>query len=180
MIIQKYDMIVLKLDSFSNFDISSITNSVDNLYYIRMFFIYFFGYIRRNGVFDFIEKLKTIYKNGMEFEFVYITIDNKNEQVYFSEGYYDYRKRKTTEKIEKLLEEENFIELCKIGFLDYIIMTKDNFIHLLLTWDKILDQLPPFALLYQDDKNWFEVLPFDSQEAMEQFIANHSKSEKIE
>ena len=90
------------------------------------------------------------------------------------------KNKPTTEEIENLLDEENFIELCEIGFLDYVVMTKDNFYHLLLVWDKVLDQAPPFALLYEDDKNWFDVLPFDSKEAMETFVADHTQPEEIQ
>jgi len=123
------------------------------------------------------KKLESVHCGRASFEMVEISIDYKNNQVYFSEDYNSYRDKPTTAKIEELLEEENFIELCKIGFLDYTTMSKDNFIHLLLAWDKILDQLPPFALLYQDDNDWFDVLPFDSQETMKMFVADHTNLE---
>jgi len=67
------------------------------------------------------------------------------------------------------------IQLCHEKSLDYNIMTKDNFIYLLTQWNKIVDQLLPFALLYIDENNWYDVLPFDTQEAMEQFVADHTK-----
>ena len=146
------------------------------LYWITMFLNYGFSTIRRCGVLNFIEK----YKYGMLFEDVNLNIDNENDLVYFSESYYTYENKPTTPEIEELLEKEDFIQLCKIGFLDYVVMTKENFIHLLLAWDKIINQLPPFALLYLDDKNWYDVLPFDSQEAMEKFVADHTKIENVE
>jgi len=62
-----------------------------------------------------------------------------------------------------------------MGFLKYTMMIKDNFYYLILTWNKILDQLPPFVLLYQDDQDWYEILSFDSKEAMEKFVTDHTK-----
>jgi hypothetical protein len=49
--------------------------------------------------------------------------------------------------------------------------------HILLSWDKIWkDRSIQFILLYQDNKNWYDVLPFESQEAMEIFVADHTKN----
>ena len=143
---------------------------MDDIIYIRAFLI-----DSLRGVSDFIKAINTYSRDGMSFEFVEITIDRENDLVYFSESWYDYKNKPTTPEIDQLLEEENFIKLCKIGFLDYIVMTKDNFIHLLLAWDNILKQLPPFALLYLDDKDWFDIMPFQTQEEMEQFVADHTK-----
>jgi len=143
----------------------------DSISFIYSFFLHGFVYVRRNGIFNFIKK----YKDGIELEEVNIDIDNTNNIVYFSEGHYGYDNKPTTSEVDDLFEEQNFIELCKIGFLDHITMTKDNFTHILLTWDKIIDQQSPFALLYQDNKNWFDVKPFNTQEAMEQFVADHTQ-----
>jgi len=143
------------------------------LHWITIFLNYGFSTIRKCGVLNFIEKNKY----GMLFQDVNLDIDNESDLVYVSESYHTYDSKLKTQEIEDLLEKEDFIELCKIGFLDHIVMTKENFIHLLLAWDKILDQLQPFALLYLDDQNWYDVLPFDSQEKMEKFVADHTKIE---
>jgi len=180
MIIKKHDMFAIKLNIFSNLNIYAIIKPVGGLYYVRQLLIYSFGSIRRIRVLCFIENMKTKYKNGISYEEVDINIDNENDLVYLSESYHTYDTKPMTKEIDDLFEAENFIELCKIGFLDYDVMTKENFIHILLLWDKILDQVPPFALLYQDDKNWFDVLPFDTQEAMEKFVADHTKLEETQ
>ncbi|MBV8661346.1 MAG: hypothetical protein JO129_04345 [Candidatus Dependentiae bacterium] len=167
MFIQKYDMYQLYDQRYSLLN----KKSISNLYYLTIFLLWRFGYVTSDGVLNFVEK----YKHGISFEEVDINIDDENDLVYFSESWYDYKNKPTTPEIDQLLEEENFIKLCKIGFLDYIVMTKDNFIHLLLAWDNILKQLPPFALLYLDDKDWFDIMPFQTQEEMEQFVADHTK-----
>ena len=172
--IQKYDMFTLRRDKSSHISINSIKKPMDNIFYIRIFLIH----CLRNTS-NFINAIQTYSKDGMSFELLEVNMDNKNNLVYLSECWYDYKDKPTTPEIDKLLEEDNFIELCKMGFLDYIALTKENFIHLLLTWDKILEQLPPFALLYLDDKNWYDVLPFESQQAMEAFVVTHTKKEII-
>jgi len=155
-------------------------NDKKALSFIYLFFHYSFGSIRTVGVLCFIENMKTKYKNGISYEEVDVNIDNQNDLVYLSESYHTYDAKPMTQEIDDLFEAEKFIELCKIGFLDYDVMTKENFIHILLLWDKILDQVPSFALLYEDNKNWFDVLPFDSKGAMEKFVADHTQSEDIQ
>ena len=167
MIIKKYDMYKQKSQNYSLLN----QKQGSNLLQLTVFLIWFFNYVKRDGVSSFIKKNQ----EGIEFEEVNIDIDNINNVVFFSESWHHYKKKQTTTKIDELLEEENFIELCKIGFLDHITMTKGNFIHILFAWDKLLDQQPPFALLYQDDKDWFDVKPFDTQKAMEQFVTDHTQ-----
>lgn len=175
MIIKKYDMFFLKRDESSFVNIGSITKPMDNIIYIRAFLI-----DSLRNVSDFIKTIETYSKGGIMFELSEIHIDNQNNLVYITEGYHTYTLKPIPSEIEKLLEEGSFIQLCKMGFLDYIAMTKDNFMHLLSTWDKILSQLPPFALLYLGDNNWYDMRPFESQEAMEQFVTDHTKPESTQ
>jgi len=108
------------------------------------------------------------------FEKVELVMDDENNLVYISDAYDDdYRSRIMN------LTKSMILGFCLDGSLDYNIMTKDNFFHLLLSWDKYFNQLIPFILLYQDGKDWYDLLPFDSQEAMKKFVADHTKSETI-
>jgi len=143
----------------------------NSFFYITTFFRTAFIYVKRDGILNFIKKNK----EGMEFEEINLDINDTSNIIFLSESWHDYKDKTTTPEIEELLEEGNFIKLCEIGFLDHITMTKDNFINILFSWDKIIDQQPPFALLCQDDKDWFDVKPFDTQEAMEQFVADHTQ-----
>ncbi len=142
-------------------------------YYITFFLTTWFSSIKRRKTSQYIANLQILENVLMIFEDLIVSVDNKEKIVYISEGYYMYDGKPTTPEIEKLLDEEDFIELCKIGFLEYNIMSKDNFISLLLSWDKITDDLSPFAMLYQDDQDLFHVVPFQTQQAMEQFLAEH-------
>ena len=172
-------MIIKKCDIYKNSNGRFVLinkGSLSNFYNLTIFLLWLFGYIKRDGILKFIEKNKF----GMLFEEVNLDFDNENSLVYVSESYHSHDPKHATEEIKALLEEENFIKLCQMGFLDYNVMTKENFIHLLFAWDAILDKLPSFALLYFDDNNWYDVLPFDSQEEMEQFIADHTKIENLE
>jgi len=140
---------------------------------INTFFIYAYRYIRNDDNLIFMQKIEKILLYGMNFENNSVDIDTLNNLVYISDVYYD-KNKPTTDEIEKLLDEENKIELCKIGFLEHVILTKENFLHIILSWDKAINQQSPFALLYEDNKGWYDVLPFDSQEAMEKFVTDHT------
>ena len=147
-----------------------------NIGYIAAFYSEGFRNLKRYKILNSLESLESFFQDGIVFDYDsgHITIDYTTNLVYFSQSYYDYRNKPTTLHIEELLTESKWVDLCKIGFFRYTTMTKDNFYYLIPTWDKIIDQLPPFALLYLDDKEWYDVLPFETQEAMEQFVADHT------
>ena len=121
---------------------------------------------------DFLKKLKESFKNGL-FQYFAITINDENNLIYISDLHYnDY-------SLAKDMSASIIIKLCHEKSLDCNIMTENNFIYLVTEWNKLFQKLEPFILLYQDDKDWYDVLPFDTQEAMEQFVANHTKSENL-
>ena len=129
--------------------------------------------MKNSEISEFLKNLKDSFENGL-FQYFAITINNENDMVYISNLYhYDYSKleNKSVQMI---------IKLCHENSLEYNIMTKDNFVHLLFTWEKIWENKSPFALLYLDDKNWYDVLPFDTQQSMEKFIAAHIQQENNE
>ena len=49
-----------------------------------------------------------------------------------------------------------------------------NFIAFAETWLEIKKIKTPFALIYQDENDWIDAKPFETQEEMEQFIKDHS------
>lgn len=173
MIVKQYDLYQLKLNETSYIDINTLKES-DQLYYLRLFFLWGFRRIKHN-IPQFIHEIEDYPQDKFLFDEFEINFDQKNNLIYLNEGWSEYHDKSQAPEIEKLFDEDNYIQLCKIGFLDYMIINKDNFFNLLLTWDKILNELPPFALLYLDDKNWYNVLPFHSQEAMEKFVDEHVK-----
>lgn len=148
----------------------------NSISFIYLFFHDAYGYIQRQGIIEYIHELNTMNERALSYQNINVGIDYKNNLIYLCEGWYDYHNKPTTQEIEALLESEDFVELCRIGFLEYAVMSKDNFIHLLLAWDKIWNQKTiMLILLYLNDKDWYDVLPFDSQEAMEQFVADYTK-----
>ena len=149
----------------------------NSISFIYLFFHDAYVYIQRQGVTEYINKLNSIHKGMLEYEMVDVGIDNINNLIYLCEGWYDYHNKPTTPEIDALLESENIVELCHIKFLEYAVMTKENFIHLILSWDKIWNQkLIVFILLYQNEHDWYDILPFETEEAMDQFIADHTQS----
>ena len=126
--------------------------------------------IKNDKISKFLKNLQDSFESGL-FQYFAITINNENDMIYISNLYhYDYSKLENKSA-------DIIIKLCHEKSLDYNVMTKDNFIHLLSEWEKIWQQPSPFALLYLDDKNWHDVLPFESQQVMEAFVAAHTQQE---
>ncbi|MBV8661348.1 MAG: hypothetical protein JO129_04355 [Candidatus Dependentiae bacterium] len=112
---------------------------------------------------DFLKKLKESFEYGL-YQYFAVIINDENDLIYITDlHYYDY-------SLTKNMSASTIIKLCNENSLGCNIMTENNFIHLLLAWNNIRNQLSPFALLYLDDKDWYDVLPFQTQEEMEQFI----------
>ena len=129
------------------------------------------SYLLQQGSFhdvqNFLKKITESFENGL-FQYFAITIDDIQNLIYMSDlHYYDY-------SLAKNMSASKIIQLCHERSLEYNVLSKDNFIYLLTTWNKILDQLPQFALLYQNDNDWYDILPFQTQEAMKQFVADHA------
>ena len=134
-------------------------------------------YIYRSGAKEFIDQLKNKNRSGIAFEQIELTIDYTSDLAYISETV-DFN-REVTPEIHQLIESDNIIELCHRKFLNYTTMTQENLYHLLLTWEKLIDNGASFVLIYLDDKDWYDSLSFDSKEAMGKFVADHTKSEAI-
>ena len=99
---------------------------------------------------------------------VEVTLEQKNNLIYISDAYEDdYRIRM------KDITTETTLQFCHNGKLDYSVMTYDNFIALISSWTNLIEHEPSFALFYQDDKNWYDIQSFETEEAMEQFVADH-------
>ena len=41
--------------------------------------------------------------------------------------------------------------------------------------EKAVDQKIPFILLYEDENDWYDLLPFNTKESMKQFVTDHTK-----
>lgn len=145
------------------------------IYFVYVFIYFVYGYVLKKGIRKYIKILESIGKDAFQYEEVNICLDAQTNLIYIFESRYDYKDKPTTPEIEQLLEEENFVQLCRMNFFKYAVMTKENFINFLLMLEKIITKRSPFILLYLDDENWYDVLPFDSLEAMEKFVAEHTK-----
>ncbi len=149
------------------------------IYFLYSFCFNAYGYALKQGIIKYIKMLDFIGNDACQYEEINICFDHEKKLIYIFESWYDYKNKSTTPEIENLLEAENFVQLCRMNFLKYAALTKENFIHLLLTWEKIIHQKAPFILIYLDDKDWYDSLPFETQEAMEKFVADHTQQEAI-
>ena len=73
--------------------------------------------------------------------------------------------------------EITILEAYQKGILESLHLATENFFYILRTWDRYRKEKPSFLLLYQDDKNWFDLKPFETQELMQEFIAQYIKPE---
>ncbi len=118
-----------------------------------------------------IEKIKGFDQIGI-FQDVEITLDKINNIIYLSDASEDDYRFRTPNITSDII-----IQMCNKEDLYYNVMTKDNFVALVSSWVELLKHEPKFVLLYLDDKDWYDVLPFETQETMEQFVADHTKQE---
>lgn len=100
---------------------------------------------------------------------VCLSIDNSHNLVYLHQT--------ESPKVDKSIEDLSFVEYCQKDLVSYIVLSKKNFYTMIFNWDKCWksSKEKPFLLLYEDDKNWFDVISFESQELMEKFVADHTK-----
>jgi len=71
-------------------------------------------------------------------------------------------------------EDVPHLKMCQQGLVGFALLSKKNFIDILTIWLQLRDQKPPFILLYQNDKDWYELLPCQSEEEMDKFVTDHS------
>ena len=158
---------------FNNYSLLNIKREYP-ISYVAIFFYDAFSHIYGYNTHKFIQKLKSLDQNGMSSEMIELTLDNKNNLAYISE-LFEESAQEITPEIDQLLETESTIELCHRNIVGHTVMTKENLFHLLLKWTELVDKKAPYILIYQDEKNWYDSLPFDTQEAMEEFVADHTQ-----
>jgi len=165
--IKSYDLYKLNYNESSFIDFSF----KDDLYSTTRFLRELYPYTSAIWFKNMITQSENFLKIGM-FQYVEITIDSQHDLVYISDANdEDYRFH------EKNINQSIIIKRCLDGDLYYNVLTKNNFFHLISSWTKLLETKSPFILLYLDDKNWYDVLPFESQETMEAFVAAHTQQE---
>jgi hypothetical protein len=72
------------------------------------------------------------------------------------------------------LNEAALIQRCLQNEAYYSTMSYYNFCYLVCAWIEILKIKPEFALLYQDEKGWIDLMPFRTEHAMKEFVTLNS------
>ena len=147
--------------------------------HVELFLHDAYGYVSRaGGPIPFLDSLHAPNGEcGTTIEMVDLNVDIKNDLIYLGEVFDPYEHGMSEQEFNIKYNNMNALQLCQNNIVDCAVMTKENFIHLLNAWKEIWQNQSPFALLYLDDKNWYDILPFDSQQAMEEFIAAHTQQE---
>ncbi len=143
--------------------------------YVQFFLNDCYGYVRRyGGPIRFLASLKADNGEwGMSFNELDLNIDMEKNLVYIGEMFDPETYNMTEQEFNSKYNNMNSVQICQNNMVDCVVMTKDNFINLLIVWGQLLETKPPFVVLYIDDNNWYDLLPFDSQETMEFFITDH-------
>jgi len=144
-----------------------------NISFLSYFLMLDFGHIRQNLEYEI--KYYFIDNEGTGFPTTEVSVDNKNNLVYIGEmpDPCDYE-----DEDYPFISGKTPLEHFQEGLLESVNLTKDNFFHILRTWNKYLEEKPSFLLLYQDENDWFDILPFQSKEEMDQFVENHTETIK--
>jgi hypothetical protein len=72
------------------------------------------------------------------------------------------------------LNEAALIQRCLQNEAYYSTMSYYNFCYLVCAWIEILKIKPEFAMLYQDEKGWIDLMPFRTEHAMKEFVTLNS------
>ncbi len=175
--IKQYEKLELKMNNYRI--LGGIGRYKNPISYVEMFLNNYSGHVHRmGGPIPFLDSLHAPNGEcGMGFDMIDLNVDTKNNLIYLGEIFDAYEADMTDEEFNIKYNNMNALQLCQNNIVDCAVMTKDNFVHLFNTWEEVWQNQSPFALLYLDDNNWYGVLPFDSQQAMEEFIAAHTQQE---
>jgi hypothetical protein len=97
-----------------------------------------------------------------------VILDKPSQMVYMAQ-FFDKDYQHTSPGITS----EMIIDICKQGEADFDILSFDNFTYLFERWVQFLENDPTFILLYQDHRDWYDLIHFETEETMRQFVADH-------
>ncbi|MGZ6254961.1 MAG: hypothetical protein ACXWL5_03165 [Candidatus Chromulinivorax sp.] len=104
-----------------------------------------------------------------------INVDMEKNLVYIGEIFDPETLNLTEQEFNIKYNNPTSVQICEYGFVPCNVMTKDNFIYLFTKWGNCLTNQKAFIIFYLDDNNWYDLASFDNQDAMQQFIDQHTK-----
>ena len=137
-----------------------------------------------NNAFDYIDKdeiiklINSLSATGCHFNHIGISKDNEKNLIYINEEMIvssDLPFTQEEETLNNLFLNHTRLELCQKNLIECSFLSQDNCMSLVVKYDALYTQKVPYILLYQDDNNWYDFLPFETEEAMNQFATDHMK-----
>ncbi len=114
------------------------------------------------------QNIHTLSKAGT-YGYSQIAVDYETKTIYLiMVDVYDWDERSNN------LNEAALIQRCLQSEAYYSTMSYYNFCYLVCAWIEILKIKPEFALLYQDEKGWIDLMPFRTKRAMKEFVTLNS------
>ncbi len=140
----------------------------DDLYPTTLFLKEIFDY---NIVMYYYQRMNNIQLLSKMFSFLYsqIVVNYDTKTIYaINVDVDDLQERNNN------LNEAALIQRCLQNEAYYNTMSYYNFCYLVCAWIEILKIKPEFALLYQDEKGWIDLMPFRTERAMKEFVTLNS------
>jgi len=175
--IQQYKLFQFKtqFNRYGNVAHSYYQNPIS---YVESFLYDVYGYVyRAGGPKEFLDHF-IIRENGSMiggFNTIEFNLDTVNNIIYVGEIFDAGDLHMTDAEFNDKFGNMTSLQLCQNKIIDGAIISRNNFIKLLTTWGQLVQKKSAYILLYFDDQNWYDALPFDSKEAMENFIADHAQ-----
>lgn len=159
-------------DSFMNYYPIIPFFEKNAIYYIYFFFDEFYEYIKKNGVLKFLEEINKNKEDEYVYETISLSIDWNNKLLYLHETQFDYCKNAKNSELKKILDELTPLQACQQNLIKHAVLTQENFNKIIIDWNNNWESSKenPFLLLYQNDKDCFDLMSFKSQELMKKFI----------
>ena len=168
MYIQKYDLYEFDIKYQYGFLVIRFGDLPDIPYLIRDFFKSNYSFKAATNFKKYVDTDKDALIKDV-FMYFTIVLEQKKNLVYICDLFYETYLRMEDQSAEHILE------LCLQGEYEYNVITLENFKYLLDQWIAILEYKPNFALLYQDENDWYDVLPFQTESQMKQFVQDHQQ-----
>ena len=103
-----------------------------------------------------------------------VILEKETNLIYIVDGYDNNHRDRIPNVTNEIV-----LGLCKQGDIEFDTLPFDNFKYLFRRWKNLLKRKPKFALLYQNESDWYDVMQFQTEESMMQFIDNHLEANVV-
>lgn len=136
-----------------------------------------FDCLNENEILDLIKSLSP---TGTHFNHIGISQDHKKNLMYINEEMImcsDLPFTEEEEKLNNLFLHHTRLDLCEKNLIPHAVLSQSNLMHLVIKYNALKNKNIPYILLYQDNHDWYDLLAFQTEKTMKQFVADHQGQE---